>query len=606
MQFAIRARDISEKINFRKGLATSWNLIGGVHSNFGEYEYAVKAYRKSAKIREEMGDKNGLAASYNNIGDVYLHQGNYTEALKILLPCLQIYESTNNQIGTASTFNGMGIIYYSQQNYKKALESFFQSIKRRDTVLDKHGLSIAYNNIGLVFYSQGNYKEALKNYSKSLKLRLEIGDKRGASSSFDNIGSIYYEQRNYEKAIEFHLNSLEISKELGFKHGISLAYINLGKVYMMQGNFNQSEATLRKALGLANQMGEKDVLKEIYFHLTNLYSKKLDYKQAYIHQKLYSAIKDSIFSEQSNKQMAEMNIKYETEKKDRELLKLTKDNEVKQIELKRKEVERRNLLIIVVASILVVLILILLGLILKRSNTKMKNINTILVKQSEEIEQKNREINTQAVQIARYQSQMNPHFIFNAINGLQSMVLEEDKFKAIEQIQSLSKLLRLTLNNSESEYITISEEENYLNKYVEFELLRFKKKFKFKFAVNEDVDRALLIPTMIIQPMIENAIKHAGLNDINNGEIAVRIYSLKNNTENLLGIEITDNGTGVKVNTGGHESKGLKITKQRLLLELRKNNIYIEEYLSIRNRIYDENDIINGTRVQIICPCYNA
>ncbi|MDO8999858.1 MAG: tetratricopeptide repeat protein [Bacteroidota bacterium] len=606
LQYVDEAKQLAKEINYKKGSATSYKLTGYILIKKGEYTNALDAIDKSIIIQKALGDKLEIGAGYNFKGNIYLMKGDFQEALTYLLQGLKILEETKSRKAIGMAYNGIGIAYYSQHNYDKATEAFKKSLRFKDSIKDKLGIAVGYNNLGIIYLDQKNYVEAIDSYTASLKLRQEIGDKQGIADCYDNIGIVYYEQEKYDEAIKYHFKALEIAKELKYLYVISHSYINIGKVYLKLGKLNAAGEYLNLAADLGKKLEDKAFIKDVYQQLSELNYLKGDFKKAYEYHKVYSLYIDKLYDIQSNKQMAEMSEKYESEKKDKELLKLAKDNEVKQIELERKEIEKRNLLIIVVGVIVVLLILVLLGVILKRSNTKMKNINTLLVKQSEEIEQKNREINTQAVQIARYQSQMNPHFIFNAINGLQSMVLEEDKFKAIEQIQSLSKLLRLTLNNSESEYITISEEENYLNKYIEFELLRFKKKFKFKFDANEDVEKNLFIPTMIIQPMVENAIKHAGLNDIDNGEIAVRLSMVENAKGNLLEIEIIDNGKGLKKGADGHESKGLKITKQRLLLELKKNDIYIEEYLSIKDRIYDENNIINGTRVKIICPCYMA
>ncbi|MBL7910558.1 MAG: tetratricopeptide repeat protein [Bacteroidia bacterium] len=606
LEYVNEAKRLATEINYKKGLANSYKFTGYVLIKKGEFTNAIDAIDKALEIQKHLGDKLEIGGAYNIKGNIYLMKGDFKEALEFLLKGLRILEGTQNRKAIGMAYNGIGIAYYSQHNYDKAAEAFKKSLSFKDSINDKLGIASGYNNIGIIYLDQKSYEEALENYTKSLKLRQEIGDKQGIADCYDNIGVAYYEQGQYDKAIDYHFKALEIAKELKYLYVISHSYINIGKIYLKLNKLNDAAKYLDYAREFGKKLEDKAFIRDVYQQLAELSYMKGDYKKAYEYHKAYTIYSDKLYDIQSNKQMAEMSQRYEAEKKDRELLKLTKDNEVKQIELKQKEVERRNLLIIITASIIVVLILILLGVFLKKSNTKMRNINSTLIKQSEEIEQKNREINTQAVQIARYQSQMNPHFIFNAINGLQSMVLEEDKFKAIAQIQSLSKLLRLTLNNSESEYITIQEEENYLNKYVEFELLRFKKKFTFTFSVEEGVDKWLRIPTMIIQPMIENAIKHAGLNNINNGEIKVSVSMPKNYEKNLVLIEITDNGTGVKTNTTSHESKGLKITKQRLLLEFKKNNIYFEEYFSIKDRIYDENDITNGTRVKIICPYYIA
>lgn len=604
LQYINEAKQLAEEINYKTGLAKSYKLTAYILIKKGEFTNASDAVDKLIEIQKGLDNKMEIGGAYNLKGNIFLMKGDFKDALGFLFAGLKILERTSNRKAISMVYNGIGIAYYNQRNYDKAAEAFKTSIRFKDSINDKLGIAVGYNNLGNIYLDEKNYSEAIRNFTESLKLRQEIGDKQGQADSYDNIGIAYYEQENYDEALKNHFRALEIAKELKYLYVISHSYINIGKVYLKLGRLGAADEYLNLAADIGRKLEDKVFIKDVYQQLSELNYLRGNYKKAFEYHKVYSLYIDKLYDMESNKQMTEMSEKYESEKKDRKLLKLAKENEIKQIELERKKVEKRNLLIVVSGSIITMLILLLLGVILKRSNTKVNKVNAILVKQSEEIAQKNKEINAQAVQIARHQSQMNPHFIFNAINGLQSMVLEEDKFKAIEQIHSLSKLLRLTLNNSESEYITVQEEENYLSKYVEFELLRFKKKFKFAFNLKEGVDRALLMPTMIIQPIVENAIKHAGLNEVNNGEIIVSIGKLEMLNRSLLEIEIIDNGKGIKKKGEAHESKGLKITKQRIMLELKKNSIELEEYLTIKDRIYDEKEIINGTRVKIVCPYY--
>jgi len=129
---------------------------------------------------------------------------------------------------------------------------------------------------------------------------------------------------------------------------ISHSYINIGKVYLKLGKLNAAGEYLNLAADLGKKLEDKAFIKDVYQQLSELNYLKGDFKKAYEYHKVYSLYIDKLYDIQSNKQMAEMSEKYESEKKDKELLKLAKDNEVKQIELERKEIEKRNLLIIAV------------------------------------------------------------------------------------------------------------------------------------------------------------------------------------------------------------------------------------------------------------------
>lgn len=151
------------------------------------------------------------------------------------------------------------------------------------------------------------------------------------------------------------------------------------------------------------------------------------------------------------------------------------------------------------------------------------------------------ELNKQSKQIARLQSQMNPHFVFNALHNIQGLVISGENQKAASQIQSLAQLMRKTFANAEKDDILLSEEISYLQKYIDFERSAFDNKLEFDVQAEGKMEN-VLIPPMMIQPFVENAIKHAELKKIDHPYIKVLI-EIENN---LLSISVRDNGAGLK------------------------------------------------------------
>lgn len=165
--------------------------------------------------------------------------------------------------------------------------------------------------------------------------------------------------------------------------------------------------------------------------------------------------------------------------------------------------------------------------------------------------------------------QMNPHFIFNSLNSIQSFILTEEKKLATRYISRFAKLMRQSLENSRHEYITLSEETEVLKLYLELETLRFKNLFGYSIEVDPAIPAEhILIPSMIIQPFVENCVKHAFTNEhIQNGNISIHIKK----QEDMLVCEIEDNGVGFRKTTQKkenqeHHSAGMNITEQRLKL----------------------------------------
>ncbi|WP_294674069.1 histidine kinase [uncultured Fluviicola sp.] len=202
-------------------------------------------------------------------------------------------------------------------------------------------------------------------------------------------------------------------------------------------------------------------------------------------------------------------------------------------------------------------------------------------------------------------AQMNPHFIFNSLNSIQSFLVYNENDLAEKYLQMLSQLIRMTLNNSRESEVTIRQEIDVLTKYIALEKMRFKDRFDFEIIVSlTHTELQKFIPPMLIQPFVENAIIH-GFKGL---EIAGKLeVNFKELAENRLVVEVTDNGTGYDSNEPGrlhseHKSYGMQITSERLSLFKEKYNT---EFDFVVEHLTDEAGNPKGTKVVISIPIFN-
>ncbi|HET6227405.1 MAG TPA: histidine kinase [Bacteroidia bacterium] len=193
-------------------------------------------------------------------------------------------------------------------------------------------------------------------------------------------------------------------------------------------------------------------------------------------------------------------------------------------------------------------------------------------------------------------SQMNPHFIFNAIGSIQHFILQNEAKQSYNYLAKFSMLIRNILNNSKEEYISLEQEITTLQLYIELEQIRFENPFKFIIDIEETIDMEMDIPTMLIQPYIENSIWH-GLMPKGKGGILELLFK---KTDNSLHVTIRDNGVGRKPKAPSqHVSKGMSITEQRIkTLEATNHRVYSTRIIDLK----DKNNSINGTEVNLIIP----
>ncbi len=392
IEYAQRAEQHSKNINYKKGMAASYNNMGSTYLYIGDYENALANHQKSLKIRIETDDKKGEAASYNNIGNIYFSQGLYEKALECHLKNLKISEDINDKQLMAAAHNNIGGIYNILGNYNVALDQLSKSLKISEEIGDKKGMSNSNVGLGNVFEELGNYEKALESHLKGLKVNLEMGDKQGISMCYNNMGNIYEKQGKYAKALEYQLKGLEINEQIGGKQGIATSYNNVGNIYAKQNKLKEAFYYLNQSLIITKEIGSKDGIKDAYGSLSELYNREADYKQAYTYHKLYSDIKDTLLNEQSSKQIAEMNTKYDSEKKDKELIKKDAEISKQQAETEKQNLQR-NAFIIGFALVLVLAFFIFRGYRQKQNANKLLEEKNILIEnQKQLVEEKNLKI----------------------------------------------------------------------------------------------------------------------------------------------------------------------------------------------------------------------
>ncbi|HSZ25136.1 MAG TPA: PAS domain S-box protein [Cytophagaceae bacterium] len=201
-------------------------------------------------------------------------------------------------------------------------------------------------------------------------------------------------------------------------------------------------------------------------------------------------------------------------------------------------------------------------------------------------------------------SAMNPHFLFNVMNSIQYFIAKNEKENALKYLAVFSKLIRNILTSSIENKTSLKHEIETLSNYIELEILRFEKKFSVQYEIDESIDlNAIEIPSLLLQPYVENAILH-GLHNKTNGNGLLKIQ-IKMQEENLLKFIIEDNGVGreesakIKLESQlDHKSVGMRLTKERLDIINRRNNITVEVI-----DLFNENNEASGTRIQIFIEC---
>jgi PAS domain S-box-containing protein len=314
IDYYTRSLTIKKKIGDKKGIANSLNNIGIIYKTQGDYAVAIDYYTRSIKIYEEIGDKKGVAISLSNIGIIYKTQGDYTRAIDYYSRSLTIREEIGDKKGVATSLNNIGIIYKTQGDYAVAIDYYTRSLKIKEEIGDKKGVATSLNNIGILYKIQGDYAGAIDYYTRSLIIREEIGDKKGVAISLNNIGLIHKAQGNYDSAIDSFTRTLTTWEEIGNILGTAKSLNNIGKIYFEMGDYSNAIAFSTRAITLAQEVGAVIEIREAASALYEAYKITGRNKPALEMYELYVATRDSINSEENQREVIRQEYKYNYEK----------------------------------------------------------------------------------------------------------------------------------------------------------------------------------------------------------------------------------------------------------------------------------------------------
>lgn len=506
------------------------------------------------KIAEAESYHDITAQAYNGLATVYTRNGQKEKYREYTLRSIEASKKINLVIGIANGYSGLATSIFEENkkdpvNIKKALDYQRMAVAATESIKDSLSLIIHYQNLGLYFTALNNTDSANYLLEKSKALIDATG------SGNDNMSYYYYK----------------------------------GGVYMKLKSYTAALQAYNQSIDYAEKYGNHTYTIRVWKALMELYRETGDYKNALTYYEKYKEYTDSVRDKQNFAKATDIQNKYEREKKDNEIYKLNEEQ-------KLAKAARRQLVIYLVAALVVLTALGFLSFLLLKNIRERKAAYNRLEEKSIQIQEQAIQLSKQARLIAQFQSQMNPHFVFNALHNIQGLVISGEQDKARGQIQALAQLMRKTFANADKDDIPLKEEISYLQKYVEFEKTAIDKKLDFEVEINQEAAEAM-IPPMMIQPFVENAIKHAQLTTVQNPYIRVLI-DIENN---LLSISVKDNGIGIRKEESGFDrlSHSMSVIKSRIELIFQEKNKPVNENLFSVKTVPE---IDTGTLVKFYLP----
>lgn len=387
--FCGQSLKLAQQLNFPIGLAISYRYLGLIYEKQSVYDSALFFLQKSKQLCETTGRKRDIALLTGDIGKVYYLKGDVATASGLYLKSIKLLEETGDSLAIAVACEDFADILVQKNELQSALIYFKKSFSLKEEIGLRNRTASALGGIALIYFYQKKYKDAIDYFTKTLEIDKSNKKISGMAINLNNIGSAYDELGEYDKSLEYYFQALKISKEYNIPDQITMNLYNIGYVYGKQKKFSEAIKYLNEGLEIARKINSLFDLKNSYQYLSETFQRMNDYRNAYEFHKKYSEIKDSLLNEESSRQITEMQTKYESEKKQKEIVLLQKNKELQDTELakKKEEVKKQNTQKIAFGAGLVLVLI--LALVIFRGYKQKEKSNLLLARQKQQIEIKN-------------------------------------------------------------------------------------------------------------------------------------------------------------------------------------------------------------------------
>jgi len=523
----------------------------------------VKSARDFFEIAKDkfidINDSIEIGRMQSNIAVTFELEGKYDLAVENYHQALDIFIKMKDKKSESMVYNNLGVVFQEMNEKEKALKYHKLALKSKQSLLDTLGAASSYNNLGVLYEENINQTDsALYYYHKSLAIYRLLDIDSYEAQTLSNIASIYIQTNKISEAIEILSDAAKQAEQIDNKLLKSRIYKNAALAHLKSNKLTEAENYIKKGLAISQSQNILNQEIELLSIKAELHEKKQEYKIciATLHKK--EQLKDSLQNTKLTEAISKQEVLFDTKQKVQKIKIAEQALMFSEFELK----QQKDILFLTVFSFLLIAFIVLL--LIYRSRLKAKN----------------RQI---ALENKMLRSQMNPHFMFNALGAIQNYILQHDSMESMVYLLDFSKLMRNILDASRAEEISIEKEKEILTSYLKLQQLRFSNKFEYKIIIDDEIDAEnTTIPPMLLQPFIENAIEH-GMRKLPKDKQGFIQLSITK-TENGIRLQISDNGPGFSTKQATekpeHISHAINITKERIRAINHDKNFKIQQHIT--------------------------
>lgn len=547
--------------------------LGMYNRRIGKFEEAIKYHQKAIEYAEKHFQKQEaaqlnriIALQYNSIAIINIEKSDYEISTQNALKALKIahqYDFKNIELGSILI---LGNIQMHFKQLDLAQKSFLSARELALKINDNYRYGVAISNLGIINLLKiennskdiDTYRNAKRYFFEALKIAENQKDYTAISARYSNLANVENAAHFYKNA-KFFLNEALKYAQLSKSKVLSLQITtSLARNYLNLEDTKKAIELANEGLRMSEELSNEKEKPHLFDILQQAYTKEKDFTKALEYQQAQMASKDSLYESNLTSKITELQTKYETERKQKEIELLKALNQAKEAEINQK-----NYLIIAISA----------GVLLLIGSFFFWYRQRTLKEKQQAAEMKQRLL----------RAQLNPHFLFNCLNSIQRLYVDGKMSQANDFIADFAQLMRDILEKTSRTKIPLYEEMDFIEAYLSLEKRRLGDKFDYEIVMDDEIRNSdFEVPSFIVQPLVENALLHGILPKNRKGKIEVLVDKLANES---LSITVKDDGVGFYQSlqkAGKHISKGIELIKSRLG---KQGNMLVEEMKGMNQEI---------------------
>jgi signal transduction histidine kinase len=329
-----RAASHYKQVNEFKLAGKCYFLIGQAFTQLKDEITSLDYFKESLSMREKAGDSAGIANSLINVASLTYKIGDYSSASDYFFSTLKFAEKLRNDKLRALCLSNLSNLSNKMNNYGQSLRYLTEALELQQKLGNRPAESNIYSNFGNTYTEMKNYEKAKEYNLKALAIRKELNDEKGVGAIYSNLGIIARNENDTALSRYYSVKALNIAKKLGDKELEANALSNFALLSSM-GDQRETEKLLLSSLEKSKELGNPILIMANYKNLKDYYEKKGDDSKALDYATLYQSLNDSTFRTENSDKILELQTKYETAEKEKQVAVLTREKLEKDIKLQK-------------------------------------------------------------------------------------------------------------------------------------------------------------------------------------------------------------------------------------------------------------------------------